>query len=29
MRLGVLSTANGVFVSMSNEGAVWRFDTPG
>ena len=25
--LGVLSTADGVFVSMSNDGAVWRFDT--
>ena len=27
--LGALSTANGVFVSMSNDGAVWRFDTTG
>lgn len=27
--LGVLSTANGAFVSMSNDGAVWRFDTSG
>jgi YVTN family beta-propeller protein len=25
--LGVLSTADGVFVSMSNDGAVWRFST--
>ena len=24
--LGVLSTTDGVFVSMSNDGAVWRFD---
>jgi virginiamycin B lyase len=27
--LGVLSTATGVFVSMSNDGAVWRFDPGG
>jgi hypothetical protein len=27
--LGVLSTANGVFVSMSEDGAVWRLDTTG
>jgi virginiamycin B lyase len=27
--LGVLSTADGVFVSMSNDGAVWRFPTTG
>jgi virginiamycin B lyase len=27
--LGVLSTPNGVFVSMSNDGAVWRFDNSG
>ena len=27
--LGVLRTADGVFVSMSNDGAVWRFDTTG
>ena len=27
--LGVLSTADGVFVSMSNDGAVWRFDATG
>jgi YVTN family beta-propeller protein len=25
--LGVLSTPDGVFVSMSNDGAVWRFPT--
>jgi YVTN family beta-propeller protein len=27
--LGVLSTPDGVFVSMSNDGAVWRFSTGG
>ena len=27
--LGALSTGGGVFVSMSNDGAVWRFDTTG
>jgi YVTN family beta-propeller protein len=27
--LGVLSTPDGVFVSMSNDGAVWRFDAIG
>ncbi len=27
--LGVLATADGVFVTMSNDGTVWRFDTPG
>jgi DNA-binding beta-propeller fold protein YncE len=27
--LGVLSTTDGVFVTMSNDGAVWRFDNPG
>jgi virginiamycin B lyase len=27
--LGVLSTADGVFVSMSNDGTVWRFPTVG
>ena len=27
--LGVLSTPDGVFVSMSNDGAVWRFDNSG
>jgi virginiamycin B lyase len=27
--LGVLSTANGVFVSMSEDGAVWRLDSTG
>lgn len=27
--LGVLSTADGVFVSMSNDGAVWRFPSSG
>jgi virginiamycin B lyase len=27
--LGVLSTPEGVFVSMSNDGAVWRFDGTG
>jgi hypothetical protein len=27
--LGALSTSNGVFVSMSNDGAVWRFDATG
>jgi hypothetical protein len=25
----VLSTTDGVFVTMSNDGAVWRFDNPG
>jgi len=25
--LGALSTADGVFVSMSNDGAVWRFSS--
>ena len=25
--LGILSTGDGIFVSMSNDGAVWRFDT--
>jgi hypothetical protein len=25
--LGVLSTSDGVFVSMSNDGTVWRFST--
>ena len=24
--LGILSTADGVFVSMSSDGTVWRFD---
>ena len=27
--LGVLSTPEGVFVSMSNDGAIWRFDPTG
>ena len=27
--LGVASTSAGVFVSMSNDGSVWRFDTSG
>jgi YVTN family beta-propeller protein len=27
--LGVLSTADGVFISMSNDGAVWRFAATG
>jgi virginiamycin B lyase len=27
--LGILSTRDGVFVSMSNDGAVWRFDPTG
>jgi YVTN family beta-propeller protein len=27
--LGVLSTPDGVLVSMSNDGAVWRFDNSG
>jgi YVTN family beta-propeller protein len=27
--LGVLSTASGVFVSMSGDGAVWRLDPSG
>jgi YVTN family beta-propeller protein len=25
--LGVLATSDGVFVSMSNDGAVWRFSS--
>ena len=25
----ILSTADGIFVSMSNDGAIWRFDTTG
>ncbi|HZR96586.1 MAG TPA: hypothetical protein VFA56_12885, partial [Gaiellaceae bacterium] len=27
--LGILSTPNGVFVSMSDDGTVWRFDAGG